>query len=95
MRAFDHSRSRSPATQAHWWARELPASIGLSDGRRLNTLADARDLILGLTERRQANDSWQHVSELLMKVARGGATERDLAGAAAQLKLALDAEGLT
>jgi len=94
MRAFDHLRFRSPATQAHWWARELPTSIGLSDGRRLNTLADARDLILGLTERRQANDHWQYVSELLMKGARGGATEQDLAGAAAQLKMALVAEGL-
>jgi len=94
MRAFDHSRSGRPPPQGHVWTREFPTSIGLRDGRALTTLGDARDLILGLPERRQANDRWQYASELLMKVARGRATGFDLAGVTAQLKIALDAEGL-
>jgi hypothetical protein len=94
MRTFDHSRLGRAAPRGHVWTREFPTSIGLSDGRALTTLADARNLILELPERRQANDRWQYASELLMKVARGSATGLDLAGVAAQLKIALDAEGL-
>jgi len=75
------------------WTRPLPAPIILKDGRALVRLIDARDLILGLTERRQANAHWQRTAEALMKAARH-ATENDVAGVANQLTIALKAEGL-
>ena len=87
------ARGRTRRQNAVSWSRRLPRSIGLSDGRALETLADARDFILALRQRRQNND-WQHASELLMKGARGGATEIDVAWAADQLKVALHGEGL-
>ena len=89
----EYARGRHRRQNAVSWSRRLPASIGLNDGRALATLADARDFILGLAERRQTTD-WQRASELLMKGARGGATEIDVAWAANQLRVALHAEGL-
>jgi hypothetical protein len=75
------------------WTRKLPAPIILKDGRALVRLIDARDLILGLTERRQADAHRQPAAEALMKAA-SHATQIDVAGVANQLTIALRAEGL-
>ena len=93
LHSLEQNRGGCRRQQTVSWTRRLPTSIGLNDGRAIATLADARDFILALPERRQTDD-WQHASELLMKGARGGATEIDVAGAADQLKIALHAEGL-
>jgi hypothetical protein len=53
------------------WARKLKAPIALHDGRRLRTLADARDLIRSLPPLDQQTEEWRHTTELLMAAAEG------------------------
>lgn len=76
------------------WTRRFRTPVILKDGQALTSLAQARDFILEMTERRQAKDPWQQASESLMKAANRTSTERDIARAADQLKAALAAEGL-
>jgi hypothetical protein len=62
------------------WTRKLDAPIQLDDGRTLRTLADVRGLVLSLSERQQADATWQTTGALLLDVAHGarGADLRDL-----------------
>jgi hypothetical protein len=73
-------------------SRRLPEPIALNDGRVLETLADARDLMIMLPNRRYDRPHWEHVAELLTAAERG-----NLARAVQfsdRLKDALKAEGL-
>jgi hypothetical protein len=76
------------------WTTKLPAPIALKGGLNLVSLADARDLIFAMTERRQARDPWPQASELLMRAASVHATEIDARRLADQIKAALKADGL-
>jgi hypothetical protein len=76
------------------WTRRFPTPLVLKDGQALASLAQARDFILEMTERRQAKDFWQQASESLMKAATRSSTQGDIARAVDQLTAALRAEGL-
>jgi len=76
------------------WTRKLKALIALDDGRRLVTLADARALMMGLSERHLANGHWLYAGELLLKAAEPDTTKVDLEAAERQLDVALKGEGL-
>jgi hypothetical protein len=57
------------------WSRKLPKPIYLNDGRTIGTLAAARDLMLALPQRNQANEHWQCAAELLLEAAYLGRQE--------------------
>ena len=76
------------------WARKFPTPIVLKGGQALKSLADVRDLIFAMTERRQARDIWQQTSESLMRAADGSSGDRDAERVASQVMTALKSEGL-
>jgi hypothetical protein len=76
------------------WTTKFPAPIVLKGGGELVSLADARDLIFAMTERRQARDPWQQASESLMRAARARPAEIDAQRLADQIRAALKADGL-
>jgi hypothetical protein len=51
------------------WSRKLIPPLVLKDGCVLETLSDARDMIVGLPEGRQRAPHWQHAAELLLYAA--------------------------
>jgi hypothetical protein len=65
----------------------------LIDGRTIETLGDARDLVLSLPEPHQQNAHWRYASELLCKAACA-AEKYAVMDARAQTARALKAEGL-
>ncbi len=73
------------------WTRKLAKPIRLRDGRELVTLADARALILGLTERAQARPFWVYTAELLLEAAE---SDYDLTQVSLQLWRALMRDGM-
>jgi hypothetical protein len=57
------------------WSRKLIPPLVLKDGRVLETLSDAGDMILGLAEGRQRAPYWRHAAELLLyaaEIEKGG-----------------------
>jgi hypothetical protein len=48
------------------WETPLDKVIRLEDGRTIKTLADARDVILGLPEQEQQRPQWQALAGLLV-----------------------------
>jgi hypothetical protein len=74
------------------WAGKLNKPIELRDGRRLEALGDAVDLILALPVDRQRIPHWKRTAALLLDAGHG----RDwvMADIDAQLAVALRAEGL-
>jgi hypothetical protein len=52
------------------WSRKLIPPLVLKDGRVLETLSDARDMILGLLEGQQRAPYWQHAADLLLYAAK-------------------------
>jgi len=75
------------------WTRKLPASLHLADGRRLTTLAQARDFLLALPPVDQANPHWLGAGELLLRAAHRGRRSRIL-DAGVQFTRALHLDGL-
>ena len=75
------------------WARKLGQPVILRDGRRLMTLRDASEVLLGFNDRRQQNAWNQYAAELLLKAAASGA-RADVQQAREQLCRALAREGL-
>jgi hypothetical protein len=75
------------------WKKELPEPVRLRDGRELITLWDARALILGLAESRQARPTWLYATELILKAAETG-KRADVANAWAQIARAAHADGM-
>jgi hypothetical protein len=51
------------------WTRKLIPPLVLKYGRLLETLSDARDMILGLLEGQQRARYWQHAADLLLYAA--------------------------
>lgn len=65
-------------------------AIALRDGRRLDTLHEARAYIIGLPESHQLRNAWQKAAELLMAAAEN----RDgIPAVSKQIELALFVEG--
>jgi hypothetical protein len=73
------------------WTRKLTPPLVLKDGRALKTLADARDMILGLLEGQQRTLYWQHAAGLLLYAAKDDKEETD--DVRAQLMRALYRDG--
>ncbi|WP_158816170.1 hypothetical protein [Methylocapsa sp. S129] len=75
------------------WSYQFSKPIALKDGRKIATLAEARDFVLALPSARQIAPLWQYAVALMLEVAyRSG--KPALTGARMQLKYALRAEGL-
>src|SRR5580692_11133403 len=51
------------------WSRKISPPLVLKNGRQLQTLSDARDMILGLLEGQQRAPYWQHAADLLVYAA--------------------------
>ena len=75
------------------WSRAFPESFILADGRKVETLSDAGQLVVGLPERNRANGYWVHAMERLMAAAEDPSAEA-LDRAARQFSIALRARGL-
>jgi hypothetical protein len=76
------------------WPRPLPREVFLQDGRRIITLADARQVILDLPTRRQETQAWLEAGRLLLAASHRVASRVDLEACEQQLMIALKAEGL-
>jgi hypothetical protein len=74
------------------WSRKLIPPLVLKDGRVLETLSDARDMILGLAEGRQHEPYWQHAADLLRYAAE--IDKEAIDDVRAQLNRALYRDGL-
>jgi hypothetical protein len=74
------------------WSRKLIPPLVLKDGRVLETLSDAREMILGLAEGRQCAPYWQHAAELLLYAAE--IEKEAIDDVRAQLNRALYSDGL-
>jgi len=74
------------------WSRKFSPPIPLKDGGELKTLADARDMILGLPEGQQRTPYWLHAGELLLYAAENDKEAID--DAQRQLSRALARDGL-
>jgi hypothetical protein len=70
------------------WNIRLARPILLADGRTINTLSDAREIILGLPEEDQRRPQWQAIAGLLLSAASAGSPDL-LAIANARLELML------
>lgn len=75
------------------WSRRLPAPLHLNDGRKIATLADARDLMVASSRRDQTNPHWSRAGDLLLEAAYRG-RKATIADAGVELSLALKADGL-
>jgi hypothetical protein len=73
-------------TKGRGWSAPLARPIFLRNGTRLETLADARKLILGLPAGDQMRSSWQKAAELLMAAAEHNG---DIEAATKQIEAAL------
>jgi hypothetical protein len=74
------------------WSRKLIPPLVLKDGRVLETLSDARDMILGLPEGRRGEPYWRHAADLLRYAAENDREAID--DMRAQLNRALYRDGL-
>ncbi|MBO0754805.1 MAG: hypothetical protein J2P54_03020 [Bradyrhizobiaceae bacterium] len=70
------------------WNVRLARPIQLEDGRTINTLSDAREIILGLPEEDQCRPQWQAIAGLLLSAASAGSPDL-LAIANARLEVML------
>jgi hypothetical protein len=72
--------------------RKLPEPVRLKDGRRLESLGDAADLIISRSNRRPIGEHWRYAAELLRNAAAPAATEPVIASFVTQLQIALEAD---
>jgi hypothetical protein len=80
-------------SQSFSWSYKFARPIMLKDGRKIATLAEARDFVLSLPDASQLAPFWQYAVSLMLEVAyRSG--KPALAGARMQFTAALKAEGL-
>jgi hypothetical protein len=73
------------------WARKLAKPIALKDGCKIETLGEAREMMLSLPPIHRRSPVWRFAAELLNYVAADRASVSD---AEAQFTRALKAEGL-
>jgi hypothetical protein len=78
---------------ASFWERNFTEPIRLRDGRSIETLLHARDLILSLYEVQQQRPFWIYAAELLLAAVDSG-DPRDIQHAAYQLWRALTVENM-
>jgi hypothetical protein len=71
------------------WTSKFKTPLTLKDGQAIETLADARDVILSLPEYQQRRDYWGYAATLLMGAAQRGKREA-IEDAYWQLKRALN-----
>ena len=76
------------------WSRAFSQPIILTDGRKVETLYEAGQLVLTLPERHRADGHWVHAMERLLAAAEDP-SEEALDHAARQFSITLRAEGLT
>src|SRR5579863_6419039 len=76
------------------WSRAFSKPFILADGRKVETLYEAGQLMLTLSERHRANGHWVHAMERLLAAVEDP-SEEALDRAARQFSIALHAEGLT
>ena len=76
------------------WSRAFPEPFVLADGRKVETLYEAGQLVLTLPERHRADGHWVHAMERLLAAAEDPSIEA-LSRASRQFSIALRAEGLT
>ena len=57
------------------WTSTFKTSLALKDGRAIETLADARAVILSLPDHQQRRPYWEYAAQLLMDAAQGGKHE--------------------
>ncbi|GEM_PF-3945461 len=76
------------------WTHHLQAPLVLKDGRRLETVHDAIEMIASLPQDRQTAEHWDSALDALATIDRGRATHFDLAAAQRRLTSALKAEGM-
>jgi hypothetical protein len=67
------------------WTHKLTEPIEDTEGKVLNTLADARAYLLAQPNWRQNRTNWQHLGGLLLEAAKSG----DTAAATEQIETAL------
>lgn len=77
-----------------YWAKEFIEPFTLKNGRRITTLAEARDLIRQLPEPEQNSRQWEYAAGLLWCAAEY-AHARALVDVQRQFSKMLDAQGLT
>jgi hypothetical protein len=70
------------------WNVRFARPVHLEDGRTINTLSDAREIILGLPEEDQRRPQWQAIAGLLLSAASAGCPDL-LAIANARLEVML------
>lgn len=70
------------------WNVRLTRPVQLEDGRTVNTLSDAREIILALPEEDQRRPQWQAIAGLLLSAASAGCPDL-LAIANARLEVML------
>jgi hypothetical protein len=75
------------------WGRRFADPIRLRDGRSIETLSQAGDLILSLTQVQQQRPFWVYAGQLLLGAAQSGKAH-DIRDAADQLLRALMAENM-
>ena len=75
------------------WDEKFWTPIILKDGRRIESLSEARELMLSLPTLRRNSVMWQYTAELLKEAAADN-THLPHVDAETQLLLALKAEGL-
>ena len=75
------------------WPYRLHEPFTLVDGRKVSTLAEAREVMLALPELHRRNAHWRYAGELL-KVAAQDGEKYAVMDARAQFARALTAEGL-
>jgi hypothetical protein len=75
------------------WTRKFPAPITLKDGRTIETLGHAREMMLSLSPVRRRCDVWHYAADLLNEAAADHSYILP-AEAEAQFLRALKAEGL-
>jgi hypothetical protein len=57
------------------WTSKFKITLALKDGRTIETLADARTVILSLPDHQQRRPYWEYAAQLLMDAAQGGKRE--------------------
>jgi hypothetical protein len=74
------------------WKKAFPEPIVLKGNRKIATLSEAGNFILGLSETLQANPKWSYATELLLKAAATG-KKIDVTDAMHQVWRAAKADG--
>jgi hypothetical protein len=76
------------------WSAKFATPISLNDGRRLMTLDDAAELVMGLPDARLHKSCWANAIDVLIDASQDEAPSGAIAEAEAKLAIAFRLEGL-